>query len=282
MSGNEVLGVFGQGIVAYGDSREHTGDITLKGNRIAHIYDDAVKFQVRGDQGDLDPSEIALPFLGGVVRGNVIHDIGLGATRLQAPRHGMYLKAADILVEGNTIYNCFFGSGISLRNADVIRNNRIWNCAYACIAYHTQTDTTGTSSKILIEGNECRQEYAIDMPQRHIYNPSSNINPYVQGTILLGLDCYYTGMNPVPTRESHLFVENISLRNNRSFLYRDYPERIGERPIPHLRVNGLGADHKLEITGNTFTDERRTPHFCEPPLVPEQHSKNQFIEAFPY
>ncbi len=185
MSGNEVRDVLGQGIVANGDSREHTSDITLEGNRIAHIYDDAVKFQVRGDQGDLDPSEIALPFLGGVVRGNVIHDIGLGATRLQAPRHGMYLKAADILVEGNTIYNCFFGSGISLRNAGVIRSNRIWNCAYACIAYHTKTDTTGTSSTVLTEGNECCQCYSMDMPQRHIYHPSGSINPYAQGNFLL-------------------------------------------------------------------------------------------------
>lgn len=279
VSENEVLDIFGQGIVVYGDSRLSTGDITLERNRIAYIYDDAVKFQVRGDQGDLDPSKLSLPFLGGIVRGNVIHDIGLGATRLQAPRHGMYLKAADILVENNTIYNCFYGSGISLRNAGILRRNRIWNCAYACIAYHTQTDATGTSSTLLIEDNNCRQDYALDMPQRHIYRPSGSINPYVQGTFLLGLDCYYTGMDPVLDRHSRLFVANIILRRNRSFLYRDYPDRIGERAIPHLRINGLGPDHHVDVSDNTFTDERRTPHFIEP-LLP--NSPNEFIPSYPF
>ena len=273
---NEVLDIFGQGIVAFGESRAHTSDITIEANRIAYIYDDAVKFQVKDDQ---NPAVLARPFRGGVVRGNLIHDIGLGATRLQAPRHGMYLKAADILVENNTIYNCFYGSAISQRNAGIIRNNRIWNCAYACIAYHTQTDTTGTSGTLLIENNDCRQDYALDMPQRSIGDPAGPINPCVQGIFLIGLDNCYPGMKPLLDRQSNLFVENVIVRGNRSFLYRDYPERIGERRVPHLRINGLGPDHRSDVSGNTFTDERRTPHYTEPPFPENQNQFNAINPA---
>ncbi len=275
---NEVLDIFGQGIVAYGDSRAHSSDITIEANRIAYIYDDAVKFQVHGDQGDLDPTRLALPFLGGVVRGNRIHDIGLGVTRLQAPRHGMYLKAADILVEDNTIYNCFFGAGISLRNAGIVRRNRVWNCAIGCIVYQTQTVTTGTSRTVRIEDNDCRQDYAMDFPNRHIFNPAKAPDCYVNGTLLLGVNCYYPGMNPITDKRSSMFIEHFIVRGNRSFLYRDYPDRIGERPIPHLRINGLGPDHCVDVSGNTFIDERPTPHFVAPP-VPD--GQNQFITANP-
>jgi hypothetical protein len=260
----DVLDVFGQGIVVYGDSRESSGNVTIEGNRIAYIYDDAVKFFVLGDQGDLDPTQMNLPFLGGVIRGNVIHDIGLGLTRLQAPRHGMYLKAADILVEDNTVYNCFYGAGISLRNAGIIRNNRVWNCALTCIVYQTQTLTEGSSSTVLIEGNECRQDFAFDLPVRGIYNPAGPFCPYGHGTILLGLSCYYTGMSRIVDRHSPLFVENFILRNNRSFLYRDFPCNLGERQIAHFNINDIGPDHKIEVTDNTLTDERPSPSFCLP------------------
>lgn len=51
--------------------------------------------------------------------------IGLGLTRLGFARHGMYLSARDAVVEGNTIYNCFYGEGISVLNIGAHSSNKI-------------------------------------------------------------------------------------------------------------------------------------------------------------
>ncbi len=259
---SKIIDVFGQGVRITGDNNQTTSDITIESNRIAYIYDDAVKFEVKGDQNDQSPELAKLPFKGGVVRNNIIHDIGLGVTRLPFARHGMYLKAADILVEGNTIYNCFYGSGISLRNAGIIRNNTIWNCAYACIAYHAQTKTTESTKEVIIENNNCLQEYGMDFPMRHIANPTKGFNACVYGCIMLGIDNKQA--------DSPLFIEQFIVRNNTCKLYKDYPSELdkrtiendypkitGRRPIPMLHVGGRPSETKLEINGNTFMDNRK-------------------------
>lgn len=258
---SEVLDVFGQGIKIFGADNIKTSDIILDGNRIAYIYDDAVKFEVKGDQNDNSPESANNPFKGGIIRNNIIHDIGLGVVRLPFARHGMYLKAADILVEGNTIYNCFYGSGISLRNAGIIRNNKIWNCAYACIAYHAQTKTSESSKTVIIENNDCRQEYAMDFPMRHISNPSKSFNACVMGCIMLGID----GKMP----KSSLFIEKFIVLNNKCSIYKDFPSELdkrtmvndkpvnsGKRQIAMITINGKNDATKLSITGNTLIDER--------------------------
>lgn len=161
----EIMDVFGQGIRVEASKSTLGGDVLIENCRIAYIYDDGIKFTVKDDQYK---PEIVLPYKGGVIRNNIIHDIGLGISQLPYARHGMYLKSRDILVEGNIVYNCFYGQGISLRNAGIIRNNRIWNCYSGCINYWAQTNTEGSSKKVIIHNNQCRQDYNIDFSVRHI------------------------------------------------------------------------------------------------------------------
>lgn len=161
----EIMDVFGQGILVEASKATFGGEVLIENCRIAYIYDDGIKFTVKDDQ--YKPNMV-LPYKGGIIRNNIIHDIGLGISQLPYARHGMYLKSRDILVEGNTVYNCFYGQGISLRNAGIIRNNRIWNCYSGCINYWAQTNTEGSSKKVIIHKNQCRQDYNIDFFMRHI------------------------------------------------------------------------------------------------------------------
>ncbi len=265
VTNSEVLDVFGQGIRVDGDNNMTTSDITIDSNRIAYIYDDGIKYSVDGDQMPFNNPK-AKPFRGGIVRNNTLHDIGLGVSRLDFARHGMYLKAADILVEGNTVYNCFYGSGISLRNAGIIRNNNIFNCAYACIAYHTQTITTESSKVVLIENNNLRQDYAMDFPMRIVFEPEKEYNHCVQG-------CIYIGLVNVQ-KDSCVFIKKCIVQNNTCHLFKDYPSEIGNlkltnncasysgtRKITMFTINGQTNDHEVIIKNNKLIDERLNKYY---------------------
>lgn len=251
----EVTDVFGQGIKVYGDDYTKTNNIILDKNRIAYTYDDAIKFEVKGDQDDNGGTK-SLPFKGGIIRNNLIHDIGLGTTQLPFARHGMYLKARDILVEGNTVYNCFYGQGISLRNAGIIRNNKVWNCyGGVCIAYWAQTSTFESTKTVTIENNQCRQDYEIDFRMRHISNlskkPESNQQPMiliaygqnqpdaiidkfiVRGNTCIASQDYQSGAaliggSGTPTVNQTIIVENNTLIDNRvnKVYYKNVPISI--------------------------------------------------------
>ena len=98
------------------------------------------------------------PVPGLVIRDNLIHDVGKHhISDVHSPMHGMYVKATDPLVEGNVIYNCFDGSGLSIRSTGVYRNNRIWNVKGEGIAYWPQKDA-GKSGKLIIENNVVYQD----------------------------------------------------------------------------------------------------------------------------
>lgn len=167
----EITDVFGQGIKVTGDNADKVSGIVIDSCRIAYIYDDGIKVEVKDDQTDFNN---VLPMKGIVIRNNLIHDTGLGITQLPYARHGMYVKSRDALIEGNTIYNCFYGEGISLRNAGIVRNNKVWNCYIGCIGFWPQTNTEGSSKTVVIENNICRQDYNMDLKMRHIYFPEND------------------------------------------------------------------------------------------------------------
>lgn len=248
---SEIMDTMGQGIRVHGSDNTRTSDITIEGCRICYTYDDGIKFSIDKDQ---EPAENA-PFKGGVIRNNVLHDIGLGMTRLPFARHGMYLKTADVLVEGNTIYNCFYGSGISLRNAGIIRNNKIFNCVYACIAYHTQTITEESSKTVVIEGNECRQEFGFEIPMRHVSFPEKPFNKCGKGIL-------YIGANH-GDKTSKTFIGKFVVKNNKFTIYKDYPTEYAGEPIPMAFFGGHLKDVTLEVENNTFTDERPETYYIK-------------------
>lgn len=175
----EISDVFGQGIKVSGDNSSNVSEIVIDKCRIVYTYDDAIKIEVKDDQSDFNN---VLPPKGVVIRNNLIHDIGLGLTQLPYARHGMYVKSRDALIEGNTIYNCFYGEGISLRNAGIVRNNKVWNCFIGCIGFWAQTNTEGSSKTVIIENNICRQDFNMNLLMRHIYVPKNE--PVVKANII--------------------------------------------------------------------------------------------------
>lgn len=241
----EVTDIFGQGIVAGGDDYTKTSGAIIEKCRIAYIYDDAIKFQVKGDQSD-GGGEVKLPYMGGIVRDNLIHDIGLGTSQLPFARHGMYLKARDILVEGNVIYNCFYGGAISLRNAGIIRNNKIWNCMGG-ISYWAQTSTEGSSKTIVIEGNTVRQDYIIDFRMRHISTlakaPGDGTSNLIQVAYL--------------QNQKTAVIEKFIIRNNTCIANQDYKS-------DKALIGGFGKPQPgqiIQVENNNLYDGRKTKNY---------------------
>ena len=100
----------------------------------------------------------ANPVPGLIIRDNLIHDVGKYADpNGNSPKHGMYIKATDALIENNVVYNCFDGSGISIRSTGVVRGNKVWNTKGGNLVYWPQK-VAGSSEKLIIENNVVYQD----------------------------------------------------------------------------------------------------------------------------
>jgi parallel beta-helix repeat protein len=240
--GNEITDSASKGITitVSADRMNDPVNTLIESNRIAYIYDDGIDFNVVG-------GDHSHPNLTGVtIRNNLIHDIGLGLTRLGFARHGMYLSVRDAVVEGNTIYNCYYGEGISVRNSGVIRNNTVRNCARACISYWAQGNTTGSSGAVLIEGNNCRQDFSLPLPMRHI-GFAEKLHQLPLGAIVI-----QHADNPKAK------MKEIILRKNTLSVGADYAE---DTPLIGGNGDPRKATAKLEISGNRLLDRRARPTF---------------------
>jgi hypothetical protein len=241
--GNDVTDVFGRGIKVGGSSafdRAVPLNVSIERNRIAYIMDDGILFVAEGDQGN---PGVNLALTGGRIVGNLIHNIGLGLSKLPFARHGMYLKVRDVLVEDNTIFNCFYGQGISLRNAGIIRGNRVRN-TMGGIAYWAQTNTAGSSREVVIEGNTIRQDLAIDVPMRHIAHPAKNRTGHLE----------FPGIVIQYSAEEYLRLDRVIIRRNKIEVLQDY-----EIPAPLITGNGKLEDCRfaLVLEENELVDHRK-------------------------
>ncbi len=107
------------------------------------------------------------PVPGLIIRDNLIHDVGKYPDPAgNSPKHGMYVKATDPLVENNMVYNCFDGSGLSIRSTGLYRNNMVWNTKGAGIVYWPQKDP-GESGRLIIENNVVYQDGNYNGPENN-------------------------------------------------------------------------------------------------------------------
>jgi parallel beta-helix repeat protein len=242
LANNDITDVFGRGIKVSASRGGEDLGIVIERNRIAYILDDAILFVAEGDQSN---PAVSTPLRGGRISGNLIHDIGLGLTRLPFARHGMYLKIQDVLVEDNTIFNCFYGQGISLRNAGILRRNRIRNC-HGGIAYWAQTNTAGSSRQVVIEDNTIRQDFALDLPMRHIAYPAKNRTGRPE----------FPGIVFQYNNADHLRLDRVTIRRNQIEIHADY-----DAPAPLITGQGDPADCRfaLDLADNVFRDHRVNP-----------------------
>jgi uncharacterized protein YjdB len=106
---------------------------------------------------DVEPGKSThdMPIPGVKIINNLIYNTGLSPddTPIQnSPKHGMYIKAWDALVEGNTVYNCYDGQCISIRSTGIVRGNTCFNARTGPFSYWAQKPA-GPSGKLIVENN---------------------------------------------------------------------------------------------------------------------------------
>lgn len=124
-------------------------DVIIENNK---IYDcDGTGISTAGSSAVCCPHDNPVP--GCIIRGNLIHDVGKYPDPVgNSPKHGMYVKAQDVLIENNVVYNCFDGQGLSVRSTGTVRGNMVWNCKNWPFAYWPQKEG-GPSDRLIIENN---------------------------------------------------------------------------------------------------------------------------------
>ena len=204
--------------------------ITLDNNHIYNTYGNGI---VSGGSSNNSDTQTVhdTPVPGLKVIDNLIHDTGKTPTpMLNAPTHGMYIKAQDAYIAGNTVYNSFDGTGISLRSTATVINNKVWDTKFSAVAF-LQMKPAGSSMKSTFENNKLF--YTDNKPE--------GISP------LLGL--HWQGEEDTyPLR-----YDNFTIRNNELSIC---TEAASRSPIVKLY-----PFDNLTITNNNFVDRRQNIRF---------------------
>lgn len=135
----EIYNVGGSGIrLGSGGS---TSNVTIEGNTIYNTIENGISVAQRYESG-IDHKNLR-------ILNNIIHDT---ATPGDDKHHGIYVQSQDSLIEGNTVYNCNGGNGISIRSSGIVRKNKLWNIDGTPIKYYGD-HMKGPSDLLLIENN---------------------------------------------------------------------------------------------------------------------------------
>lgn len=205
-----------------------SANITIDDNHIYNVYGNGIITD--GNSTPKNPYDHDNPVPGLKITNNLIHDIGLG--RKGEGFHGMYVKAKDAFIAGNSVYNSFWGSGISLRSTAVVENNKIWDTRASALVFQ-QMKPAGPSKKSVAKNNELF--FTKNRPQGG------------NGSLLK----IYWDKERRP-----LFYDNFEIRNNKLSICED----IAGNP-PQVFVHNAFAEN-LAFVGNHLVDRRgRTKFF---------------------
>ena len=226
-----------------------SANITIDNN---HIYDTYGNGIVSGGSSKpVSPYVHDNPVPGFKITNNLIHDTGLTPAPLSnSPTHGMYIKAQDAYIVGNTVYNSWDGEGISVRSTSVVKNNKIWDTKKAALAFY-QDSPAGSSMKSVVENNELF--FTKNKPK------GDSIQPLLK---LYWKDGY---KNPI-------FYDNFEVRNNELSI-------SAENSYNHALVELYSFDG-LNIVGNNLVDRRENAKFFRylgnSPIRYEEQNTNSF------
>lgn len=165
------------------------------------------------------------------ITNNLIHDTGLTSKpNAGSPTHGMYIKAQDAYIAGNTVYNSWDGVGISIRSTAVVKNNKIWDTKGSALSF-SQQKPAGSSMKSVIENNELF--FTKNRPEGS------------GGSSLLALS---------KGKKNPLFYDTFEVRNNKLSICEDI---TGKPPLFYSQ-----KDFKnLTFVGNHLVDRRKRTKF---------------------
>jgi hypothetical protein len=127
----------------------NTRDVVITGCTIYNV--DGNGIATGGTSDNLSYHDQPMPNV--VIENNLIYNTGQKpVTGVFSPQHGMYVKAIDATVRGNTIYNAYDGECISIRSTGTITRNTFWNWKTAGLAYWNQKPA-GPSAWFWAENN---------------------------------------------------------------------------------------------------------------------------------
>ena len=231
------------GITMWGAASEN---ITIQNNNIHDIAGNGI---ISGGCSSCNskpnPAPHDVPNLGLKVLNNRIVNVGLSPDLAgNSPKHGMYIKAMDPLIEGNYIEATHDGAGISIRSTGIVRNNFIMNTKISGIIC-SNMKPAGPSGKIIIENNVVVQKW--------------------EGTPTWAspLSAYFTE-DPYPVRYHTAIV-----RFNTVVGYPDINPNLRL-----MRIDDFGLRTNDQAYGNLIVDLRKTPKFWRNEEEVEYRSNN--------
>lgn len=178
---------------------------------------------------------------------NTIHDTGYVADNStdggpKSPKHGMYIKAVNPLIEGNVVYNAYDGDCISIRSSAQVRRNSCWNGRNGVISYYPQKPATGSDSDaLIIENNLVFQTTQLRGGDSRVLYCN---NPVLE-------DPGPSSLNPNSTNK--IPVKNFVVRFNTVYVGTNSGST---RPALFVGARGPGNPLKRYVFGNLVVDER--------------------------
>ncbi|WP_299249591.1 T9SS type A sorting domain-containing protein [uncultured Aquimarina sp.] len=185
-----------------------------------------------------------IPVPGLKILNNRIYNIGLSPDEQgNSPKHGMYIKAQDFLIEGNVVVNSHDGVGISVRSTGIVRGNFVKNTKLGGIG-GSFMKPEGASKKLIIENNVVIQRW------------NSNVN---YGDLIRNVCC---GSYPKRYNNSYIrfntMVAYENINPNVSLTYPDEGRRSNDRVYGNILVDLRNApsffkrSDKIEYNSNNF------------------------------
>lgn len=210
-----------------------SANITIANNHIHETYGNGI---ISGGCSDCAATQTVhdtpVPRL--KITNNLIHDTGKTPTPVRSsPTHGMYVKAQDAYIMGNTIYNIFDGQGISIRSTAVVLNNKVWDTRLAAIGF-LQMKPPGNSMTSVVKNNELFF--------------TKNKPPSLGAKSLLFLN--WSKKSSYPLR-----YENFIVRNNKLAICTSNVE-----DLPLIKLYPFA---NLTIDRNKLIDRRQNQHFFD-------------------
>ena len=184
------------------------------------------------------------------VLNNLIENVGLYSDPTgNSPKHGMYIKATDALIEGNQVFNSYDGVGITMRSTGVVRNNLVKNFKIGGIG-GSFMKPAGPSATLLIENNVVIQEWNLSTPN--------------YAHLISNICC-----SSYPKR-----YDNSIVRFNTAI--------AGSQINPSVEVIRVDSDDRRNndrVYGNLMIDLRSSPSFWDDEENIEYEANNLFVTA---
>ena len=211
--------------------------VTIRNNHIHDVFHDGMQFKIH-------PDEFSYNYAGTLIEDNHIAAWG-EANFDDFLYHGIYMKAADAVIQDNYFSDGAGGDAITIRTAGIVRRNVINDPNdVGGISYYSQIDSRVSSGHLRIESNIVYSK------------PTTDPNRQAIGTALINLG----GLGGDSSSQLDYMVSKTTVRFNTLVL--KGPD--GSRTTKALQIDpnmaATGRTNEVAVFGNLLVDTRTTPN----------------------